>query len=225
MPTWTTYSPGTTELAKVLAPSRTALVLIDFQNDFGHRDGVMGKTGVDMSCVPGAVAQAQALIDAAHGAGAPVVFVSLQTTIRLDSRPATLRRERIGQPYAEATRVCRKGGWGADWYGIAPTPQDYQLEKARYSSFQGTELDLQLRALGVDTLVVGGLTTECCVETAVRDAFHRDYHVFLAEDASASYDPELHAASVRTMSLFHALIVRSADVAAAWGAAARAAAE
>jgi ureidoacrylate peracid hydrolase len=210
------FSPSPTELSEILAPARTALLVIDVQNDFGHADGVMGAARVDMTTVDPAVSAAGRLVDSAHAAGAPVIFVGLQTSAQLDSRSATLRRARLGQPYSENKRVCRKGTWGADWYRLRPTDADISISKARYSSFQDTELDLQLKALGVDTLVVCGLTTECCVETAVRDAFHRDYNVFVAGDACASYDPELHAVSLRTMAIYCALILDAHAVVQAW---------
>lgn len=216
MARWSHYAPGPEELASQLAPERTALLLIDIQNDFGHPDGVLGRVGVDRSRVDGAVTNAQALHEAAHARGLTVVHVTLQTTRELDSRPASLRRERQGLPNGEAQRVCRKGTWGAELYRIEPSPSDLHFEKARYSSFQDTALELQLRARGIDTLVIGGLTTECCVEQAVRDAFHRDYHVFLAEDASASFDAAQHDVCVGVMAAYCALIVRTADVVAAW---------
>jgi ureidoacrylate peracid hydrolase len=217
------YAPGPEALGQMLPPSKTAVLVIDIQNDFAHADGVMGKAGVDLSRVDASVAAAARLIAAAHAAAAPVIFISLETTASLDSRPAAMRRARLGMPYKEETRVCRKGQWGAQWYGVAPSEGDVRVAKCRYSSFQDTELDLQLKALGVDTVLVCGLTTECCVETAVRDAFHRDYNVFLVEDACASYDMDLHVASVRTMGLFHALIVKADAVTEAWARAADAA--
>ena len=210
------YAPGPSALAQMLPPASTALLVIDVQNDFGHPEGVMGKAGVDLSRVDAAVAATGRLIDAAHAAGAPVIFISLETTAALDSRPAAIRRARLGMAYEEDKRVCRKGQWGAQWYGVSPGADDIRVAKCRYSSFQDTELDLQLKALGVDTLLICGLTTECCVETAVRDAFHRDYNVFLVEDACASYDTDLHAVAIRTMAIFHALIVETAAVTEAW---------
>ena len=210
------FSPPPADLAQILAPGRTALLVIDVQNDFGHPEGVMGKAGVDMSTVDPAVDAAERLIARARAAGTPVVFVSLQTAKVLDSCPATLRRARMGQPYAEDRRVCRKGAWGADWYRVGPKPGEIEVHKARYSSFQNTELDLQLKALGIDTVVVCGLTTECCIEQAARDAFHLDYNVFVVEDACASYDPELHRVCLRVMSAYCALIVKSAEIEQAW---------
>ena len=216
---WSFYRPD----AETLAPGRTALILIDIQNDFGHPEGVMGRAGVDLSRVDPAVDAAIALADAARVAGVPVVIVSLETTAQLDSPAASLRRGRMGMPDTEDRRVCRKGSWGAEPYRLVPAPGDNLVSKARYASFQDTTLDRQLGALGVDTLVVGGLTTECCVEAAVRDAFHRDFHVFLAADACTSYDPAEHDICVGVMARYCALIVSSADVVSAWRSEAKAA--
>lgn len=212
MTRWTLYKPE----AAMLAPERTALLLIDVQNDFGHPDGVMGKAGVDRSRVDPAVDAAMALAQAARVAGVPVIIVSLETTAQLDSRAASLRRARMGLPDTEERRVCRKGSWGAAPYRLEPQPGDVLVSKPRYSSFQGTSLDLQLCALGVDTLIVGGLTTECCVEAAVRDANHRDYTVFVAQDACASYDPVEHDVCMGVMARYCALILSSADAITIW---------
>jgi ureidoacrylate peracid hydrolase len=219
MARWSLYRPD----AETLAPGRTALLLIDIQNDFGHPDGVMGKAGVDLSRVDPAVDAAIALADAARAASVPVIIVSLETTAQLDSRAASLRRGRMGMPDTEDRRVCRKGSWGAAPYRLLPAPGDIAIAKARYASFQDTTLDRQLATLGVDTLIIGGLTTECCVEAAVRDAFHRDFNVFLAVDACASYDPAEHDVCVGVMARYCALIVSSADVAATWATEAKAA--
>lgn len=220
---WKKFEPGRAELGRLLDPARGALLTIDIQNDFGHPEGVLGRAGVDRSRVDAAVDRAQALIDAAHRREVTVVHVTLQTTSALDSRAASLRRDRQGIPNSEAHRLCRQGQWGAELYRIVPGPDDLHVAKARYSSFQDTVLDRQLRALGIDTLVIGGLTTECCVDTAVRDAFHRDYNVFLASDACASFDTAQHDVCISVMAAYCALIVQSQDVIEAWSTGAGAA--
>ena len=63
-----------------------------------------------------------------------------------------------------------------------------EVEKPLYSSFVGTDLDARLRARGIDKLVIAGFTTDCCVDCTVRDAFHRNYDVFIVADACASYE-------------------------------------
>jgi nicotinamidase-related amidase len=203
-------------LATVLAPERTALLVVDVQNDFGHREGVMGGFGVDMGSVDAAVDRMQQLLAAARQAGVQVFLVRLQTSALRDSAAANLRRARTGRSVPESKRVCREGTWGAEFYRVAPAPGDIEVSKWRYSSFGGTGLELQLRSQGLDTLVVCGLTTECCVETTVRDAFALDYHLFVPRDASTGYDRQMHEMSLHSMATNFAIIVDTDDVLAAW---------
>ena len=64
--------------------------------------------------------------------------------------------------------------------------------------------------------MVAGLTTECCIDSSVRDAFERDYHVFVVGDATACYDPALHQAALKALALNCATMVSSAEICAAW---------
>ena len=86
---------------------------------------------------------------------------------------------------AWAERMRRRGSSGAAFVGPAPKAEDLEIDKPRFSAFFGTPIDAELRGRGVDTLVVCGTTTECCVDCTARDAFHLDYQVFLAADACA----------------------------------------
>jgi nicotinamidase-related amidase len=67
-----------------------------------------------------------------------------------------------------------------------------------------------------DTVVIAGLTTECCVDSTARDAFERDYHVFIAKDAVAAYTPDLHQAALKALELNCAILMDSVEIAAAW---------
>jgi len=64
--------------------------------------------------------------------------------------------------------------------------------------------------------VIAGLTTECCVESTARDAFERDYHVFIAKDAVAAYAPDLHQAALKALELNCAILIGADEIAAAW---------
>lgn len=203
-------------LSTWIAPARTALVIVDMQVDFAAPDGVIGRFGVDLSAASMALEQAQRLATAARAAGAPVVFVGLETTS--DTDPPTMlerMRRRGGDPEIERV-ICRRGTRGAAFHGPAPEPGELVIHKPRYSAFVGTDLDARLRARGVDTLVVCGLTTECCVDSTVRDAFHRDYHVFVASDACAAYEPDLHEGALKSLGLSFGLLADTALIEAAW---------
>lgn len=200
-----------------IAPARTAVVVIDIQADFASPDGALG-TYVDMAAVQPAVAAAERLVEAARGAGVPVIFVGLFTTPETDSPSWKERMRRRGGDPDNESALCREGEVGSDFYGPKPLPDDLVVKKVRYSGFVGTNLDARLNALGVDTLVVAGLTTECCVDSTVRDAFSLDYHVFVAADACAAYEPEIHAASLKVMELNSAILTDTAAIAHAWSA-------
>lgn len=203
-------------LAEWIAPGRTAVVVIDVQVDFASPDGVLGKAGVDMSVVQPAVAAAERLVGLARRAGTPVVFVGLQTSTALDSPAWRERMRRRGGNPSEESAVCRAGEYGAEFVGPKPEPGEVVIGKVRYSSFVGTNLDAALKALGADTLLVCGLTTECCIDSTVRDAFHRDYHVFIATDASAAYEVEVHEAALKILELNCAMLTTVDAVETAW---------
>ena len=197
-----------------LASSRSALVVVDMQVDFALDDGALGRAGVDLSAVPEALAAAERLAEAARSGGVPIVFVGLRTSPDTDSSAWAERSRRRGQ--GDGADLCREGSPGAAFVGPRPLFGERVVHKTRYSAFHETDLDIWLRAVGVDTLVVCGLTTECCVEATARDAFQRDYHVFVAPDACAAYGADIHLAALRSLDLNSAILVPSEAVIAVW---------
>jgi ureidoacrylate peracid hydrolase len=196
-----------------IAPGRTALLLIDMQRDFASQDGVMGASGKDMRAPQAAVEKAGRLADAARRAGVACIFVRL---IARQEDETEFLCEWKKRRDADDTLLCVEGTPGAEFVGTQPKGGELVFSKKRYNAFIGTGLDTALRGEGIDTLVVAGLTTECCIDSTVREAFERDYHVFVVEDATACYEPELHQAALRALALNCALIVRAGDVLSAW---------
>jgi ureidoacrylate peracid hydrolase len=203
-------------LPEWIAPARTALLVVDMQVDFATADGAAGLDGQDLSAVQPALANAARLAETARAADVGVVFVRLETRVEDDSPAWIERSRRRGQAPEKALALCRAGTRGAE-FAVAPdSPSDVVITKRRYSAFVGTSLDAILKQGRIDTLVVCGLTTECCVDSTVRDAYHRDYHVFLAGDACASYDSTLHNAALQSLDLHFTIVVRTEDVVAGW---------
>jgi ureidoacrylate peracid hydrolase len=195
-----------------IAPSRTALLLVDCQVDFAAPDGLMAKQGCDVSMAQASLVHAAHLADVARAAHVPCLFVRLVAT---DETPA-MRDWKARRGHGDDPLLCRQDSRGADFYGVAPLTGEAIFSKARYSGFVGTTLDTYLRSLGRDTLVIAGLTTECCVESTARDAFERDYRVFIATDAVAAYEPGLHRGALRALELNCAVLVASVDIAGSW---------
>jgi ureidoacrylate peracid hydrolase len=196
-----------------ITPGRTALLLIDMQVDFAAPDGALGKAGFDMTAPQAAVAKAEKLAKAARGAAVPLVFVRLIT--RPDEESDFLREWKARRG-SDDPPLGREGSRGAQFVGPTPMGGDYVVSKSRYNPFDGTRLDESLRAMGRDTLVVCGLTTECCIAAAVQDGFARDYHVFVAADAVAAYEPDLYQVTLKALELSFARLAQTADIVAAW---------
>ena len=196
-----------------IAPARTALVLIDMQVDFASPDGALGRQGFDMTAPQAAVAQAEKLASAARAAQVACVFVRLITRPEDDSTFARDYRARRGD---DTPPLCREGTRGAEFVGPKPQGGDYVVSKSRYSGFTGTRLEESLRVMGRDTLVLAGLTTECCIDATARDAFERDFHVFIAADAVAAYTPELHQNALKALELNCALVISTDPAVDSW---------
>ena len=196
-----------------IAPNRTALVIIDMQVDFGSPEGEMARRGADISACQQAVAKAVELTATARAAGVPVMFVRLLTHPGGENRIVRESKERQGDDQPD---LCVEGSRGADFIGPQPQAGEGIFSKTHFSAFARTGLADQLHAQGVDTLVLAGLTTECCVQSSAWDAFERDFHLFIAEDACAAYEEALHRHALKALQLSAAIVVPVAVLAASW---------
>ncbi|HJS45636.1 MAG TPA: cysteine hydrolase [Rhizomicrobium sp.] len=194
-----------------IAPNRTAVMVIDCQVDFGAPDGAMARRGADMTAPQAALAKAVGLVDAARGAGVKIIFVRLLT--RGESRIAREARLRRG---GDEPDLCVEGSRGADFAGPQPQAGDRIVSKTRFSAFARTGLADQLHAQGVDTLVLAGLTTECCVASSAWDGLEHDFHIFIAEDACGAYDQDLHRHALKALALSGATVATSREFAENW---------
>jgi len=203
------------QLPAMIVPAKTALVIIDVQEDFISPTGAGANWGIDMSVFEPQLDKIETLIAKARAAGVAQVFVRVVTSADTDSDALKLLHQRKGRP-PEALAICRAGTPGADYYRIKPEAGDIEIAKTLYSSFSGTDLDAQLKARGIDTVIVVGFTTECCVESTARDAFHHNYSVFVVTDATAAYEEALHYGSLNALAKNCALLTDTASVLSAW---------
>ena len=196
-------------------PARTVLLVVDVQVDFAAADGAMGRLGLDLAAVEQAIGRLELLLAQARRSAVPIGFA--RTVTRPETDPPVLRAlyERLGAG-ADAVAICRVGTSGAEFHRLVPEPGDLLVAKTRYSCFAGTELEATLRARGIDTVVVTGLTTDCCVDGTARDAFARDFHVFVVADACADYEEDHHRAALGALGRHCAVVVDSATVIAGW---------
>lgn len=216
-----------TGLHELAPPGRTALLVIDMQNDLCRPDGAFARQGADVSGYAAVIPPLARLIAAARAAGAMVVFV--KATTRPDHRsqsPAQLYFElRMQRSYATPQdgpfEFCLPGTWGHEVIGeLGCRDADTVIEKYRSSAFVGTALDLLLRSSGMQTVVVAGCTTEGCVDSTVRSAGFLDYFPVVPRDCVASDNPDLHRAGLLILEAYRAIVVDSHELIAAWSGAA-----
>jgi nicotinamidase-related amidase len=194
-----------TELEELVDPSHTALIVIDMQRDFIEPDGLFGSLGIDLSMYAESRPRLASLLGAARKAGTAVMH--LQNTALADRKsdsPAQIRFNlrmhkdaRRNQPPLRYTIPGTPGHEFAPEF--MPREDELVVRKYRSSGFWGTNLAMLLRSNGIKTVIVGGCTTEGCVESTARDAMFNDFYVVIAEDCVASDDKAQHDASMLLM--------------------------
>jgi nicotinamidase-related amidase len=200
-----------------LPRDRTALVMIDMQRDFLHPGGFGAALGNDVSRLQAIVPAARRLIDAFRGAGLPIVHTRESHDPELSDCPPAKRERgtpvlRIGDP-GPMGRVLIRGEPGVEIVEeLYPVPGEHVLDKPGKGAFYATGLGPLLKGLGISHLVFGGVTTEVCVQTTMREANDRGYVCVLAEDATDSYFPEFKQATLAMIRAQGAIVGWTATV-------------
>jgi ureidoacrylate peracid hydrolase len=193
----------------------SALIVVDMQNGFLDPAGSCVKAGFPAGVLTPALEPCVRAVKAARGAGVPVIFT--RYTYRSDfGDGGFMLREKF--PMLSAVGALIAGSWDqAVVPELEPQPNDYVIDKNRPSAFFGTPLESYLSGLGVREVVVCGVTTNCCVETTVRDAAQRDLRTFVLTDAVAEWELERNNNALRCMELLFAHGLTTARLEAAWG--------
>jgi ureidoacrylate peracid hydrolase len=201
---------------------RTAIVLVDMQNAFASKGGMLDLAGIDVTPAAGAVANARLLLDAARAAGLPIIYLVMgyppdQSTAGGEESPnprkelaLCLMRER---PELQGT-LLTFGTWDFQIVDeLAPGEGDEVITKARYDGFVGTRLDDVLRKHGARYLLMAGIASNVCVESTLRDAYFHEYWPVMVEDATmAGGPPEIQQATIYNVATFFGWVATTADV-------------
>ncbi len=174
--------------------AKTAVIVVDMQNDFGSKGGMFDRAGLDISCIRKAIDPTAKVLAAARSAGIKVVYLKMAFRPDLSdlgppNSPNHLRHKPFGvgnsvqAPDGRESQILIRDTWNTDIVDeLKPQPADLVIYKHRFSGFFETDLDAKLKALGVQQLIITGCTTSVCVEATVRDAMFRDYSCLLLED-------------------------------------------
>jgi len=207
----------------VVDPARTALVVIDMQRDFLEPGGFGEALGNDVHRLAAVVEPLQRLLKAARAAGLLVIHTREGHRPDLTDAPkAKLERGspslRIGTP-GPMGRILVRGEPGHDIVpALYPVPGEPVIDKPGKGAFYATDLEPMLRYRGIENLVIGGVTTEVCVHTTVREANDRGFRCIVPGDCCGSYFPQFHAVAlemIRAQGGIFGWVSSSADVIAA----------
>ena len=198
-----------------LDATHTALLVIDMQNDFcaegGYVEAVVGK---DAAACRAVAAPIMALVADARAAAVPVFWI--KANYALEGLPAGMAAK-FGERGSEAV-CCAPGAWGGEFYAVELGPGEPVIEKRCYSAFSGTDLDTRLRTLAVRTVVLAGVQTNICIDSAMRDASSLGFHVVVAADCVASHTPALHEATLANARFVFGDVLSRREIAAVWQA-------
>lgn len=172
-------------------PATTAVVLIEYQNDFTSQGGVLHDAVADVMDSTGMLDKTQQVVQAARAAGATIMHAPITFTAGY--------QEISAHPYGILKGVVDgnafvKGEWGAAIVdALAPQEGDIVIEGKRgLDTFASTNLDFILRSKGITTIILGGFLTNCCVESTMRSGYENGYQVVTMSDCVAATSQAEH---------------------------------
>jgi len=208
------------DLISTVAPEESAVLIIDMQNDYVHREGASlqyfrvsddGReiaTDDEPSAAEQIVPCIVRVVTEARLVGVPVIWVR---TVN-DEITASPKAVQQGKRF-----VWADDDWGIAYFaGLEPEPGEPIITKHRHSAFYGTNLDIVLGRLGVKTVIITGVSTPYCVEGTARDAFARDYSVITLADGTASKVHTEHEAALSRLGRVFGQVYTAPEVISVW---------
>jgi nicotinamidase-related amidase len=179
-----------------LDPQSTAIVLIEYQNDFTSEGGALHGAVAGVMEQTHMLENTRAVVQAARAAGATIVHAPI--TFAPGYGELSAHPYGILKGVVDSTAFV-KGEWGAEIIdALAPQAGDVVVEGKRgLDTFATTNLDFILRARGITTIALGGFLTNCCVESTMRTGYEKGYQVITLSDCVAATSPEEHANAIR----------------------------
>lgn len=178
-------------------PSRTALLLVDLQNDFVHPHGAYARGGAVSADIAALPVRLAPLCRAMRRTGGWIVSTHFTLVSGRGGEPL------ISEHLARLRPFLRRGDFAPGAWGHRLVdelaPSDLAVEKVAYSAFFQSRMEFVLRKAGIDRLIVGGIVTNGGVASTVRDAHVRDIDCTLLADGCAAFRRDVHEATVASL--------------------------
>ena len=173
---------------------KTALLLLDLQNDFLHPDGAYGRAGQTSPTIASLPDKLKPLAERVRNAGGITIATLFTLVPGRDGHPVIAPHLKKLRPFLGKGDFA-SGEWGQQLVD-ALKPADFTVEKVAYSAFYMTRLEWVLRKTGIERVVVGGIVTNGGVASTVRDAHVRDFECIVLEDGCAAFSDDIHHAAI-----------------------------
>lgn len=177
--------------------SKTALLLVDLQNDFLEPRGAYGRAGQSAREIAALPARLRPLADLFRKQGSVVIATLFTLVPGRGGAPIISPHLKTLRPFL-AKGDFAPGSWGQQLVELLQ-PADFLIEKVNYSAFYMTRLEWVLRKCAVEHLAVGGIVTNGGVSSTVRDAHVRDFEITVLSDGCAAFSRETHDAAIEAL--------------------------
>jgi biuret amidohydrolase len=191
-------------------------MVIDMQSDFCAPGGYMDHAGVNIALMRRPIESIRILLNEARRVGIPVIFTREGHRPGLETAPPSFieRTQFAGHPIGKPGplgRLLVRGERGHDVIDeLKPLPHETIIDKPGKGAFYATDLETILRQRGITHLIFTGLTTNCCVESTIREANDRGFRNLILTDCVSASSEDLHANALRGMTYLGGLFAVSA---------------
>jgi ureidoacrylate peracid hydrolase len=211
-------------MSDLVKPEHTALVIVDMQNDFCHKEGFFGKgcldklgygqKPADLSLIEEATPNILRLVDAARTSGIKIYFVHTFMDDHYLPPMLRLRKIRIGR----SAVLVPEGLWGSEPFdGLVPKPGDTVVIKYTYSAFINTNFNDILEKAKIKTLIVTGVATNVCCETTIRDGCCLGFYIVAPRDCLCTYNRGDQEKSLADIDTLYGIVTTSQEIIKCWG--------
>lgn len=177
--------------------TKTALVIVDLQNDFLHPDGAYGRAGQKSEAIAALPARVLPVAEKLRKAGGWIVSTQFTLVPGKEGEPFISPHLAKLRPFLKKGDF-QPGAWGQQLVDELQ-PADLSIEKIAYSAFHMTRMDWVLKKAGIETLIFAGIVTNGGVASTVRAAHVRDFHTIVLSDGCAAFRKEVHDGAIADM--------------------------